>query len=469
MGSKGLKEKEKKRGEGVFDEKEEFTRWTSGARTVKGDVDKVATDRKKAAEKSDKDVNREDGKRGLEIRSKITDKDSGQEKRVTLGDGLNDRNRGGGNLNQKEFLQLLKSLRIELPKGVLTEELIERANTERNKHAAQVLLQDLEDLLIRFKAVPRLTCRVVKHCLALKRDSQVLQITRQLFFETVKENDKDNYRKQWEENKSNTGNGLKLRDRYRDATTIFTPSLFFTAVTRRSKTLEVETVVPIVTEGTIMRVADIDKTDYSEESSTVKKEETPGQEKFGMFFQNKHNELEMLKFFHELEGVKQTVTYSKGNKVECGFLSGRLDFLAQIHKKNSGKTSKSGIKERLVIECKSTTGDMEGKLFTKVPKSVHAKINQNHEYSYQVQTYMYIINSEAKLKKIPQMKRAVMVVRHYHQEGGPAKDLHWNYLKIDPSVQAEIQELTVLCQGDVLAQYLALLNLIFEKETDAPN
>jgi hypothetical protein len=90
-----------------------------------------------------------------------------------------------------------------------------------------------------------------------------------------------------------------------------------------------------------------------------------------------------------------------------------LDFLAQIQTGNSGKNGKAAEKkkcEQLVIECKSTTG----KLVTTIPNS--------NQYSYQVQTYMYILNRAGEVEKCSQMKRAVMIVRHYHQGGNPPRD-----------------------------------------------
>lgn len=100
---------------------------------------------------------------------------------------------------------------------------------------------------------------------------------------------------------------------------------------------------------------------------------------------------------------------------------------------------------------------MVGKLVTKIPNS--------NQYSYQVQTYMYILNREGEVEKCSQMKRAVIIVRHYHQGGDPPRDFHWSYLQIEPSVQAEIDKLRTLLQVEVLACYLALLNLIFQRET----
>ena len=186
----------------------------------------------------------------------------------------------------------------------------------------------------------------------------------------------------------------------------------------------------------------------------------------------KKGELEMLKFFHDLE-IVTNVTYSRGNKVEYGFLSGNVDFLAEIKCKctqcKATKDTAARSCERLVIECKGTTGDMVGKVFTTVPNSHRAKIVQEHRYVFQVQAYMYIVNNvnkEGNDLVYAQMDKAVMVVRHYHEGGDPPLDFHWNYIQIDATVQEDIEELRMLCQNEVLARYLALLNLIFQKKIE---
>lgn len=87
-----------------------------------------------------------------------------------------------------------------------------------------------------------------------------------------------------------------------------------------------------MTKGARVNVKDNESKEYCDESVFWRNRVSPGPRRFGMFFQNKADELEMLKFFHELgeggSGGTRTASYTKGNKVEYGFLSGRLDFLA---------------------------------------------------------------------------------------------------------------------------------------------
>ncbi|KAJ8005156.1 hypothetical protein DPEC_G00143720 [Dallia pectoralis] len=83
-------------------------------------------------------------------------------------------------LTQQDYLQLMKILGIRLPEGVLTPDVIEKANMENTIQDAQAILRDLEHFRIRFKVIPRLSCREVKDFLAMKDD--VLAITKILFF-----------------------------------------------------------------------------------------------------------------------------------------------------------------------------------------------------------------------------------------------------------------------------------------------
>lgn len=131
-------------------------------------------------------------------------------------------------LTQQDYLQLMKSLSVRLPEGVLTPQMIELANMESSIQDAQAN--------IRFKAVPRLGCREVKNFLAMKRHSQVLQITKLLFFD--QEDDEEQSRKHWRENKTNTGRGFRLRNRYMGDTAVSTPAMYTSAATRSQARLE---------------------------------------------------------------------------------------------------------------------------------------------------------------------------------------------------------------------------------------
>ncbi|KAJ8005155.1 hypothetical protein DPEC_G00143710 [Dallia pectoralis] len=240
--------------------------------------------------------------------------------------------------------------------------------------------------------------------------------------------------------------------------------MYTTAVTRSWTNLEVGKLSPIVTKGTKVNVRDLESREYCDETKLWEKKCSSEHQRFGKFFQNKADELEMLKFFHESNPVEpesggtRTTSYTKSNKVEYGFLSGQLDFLAKIQKKGEA-ADKNKYKQR-IIECKSTEGDMVNNLYT-MTSNGEAVIDRTHKYCYQVYTYMYILSKQTD----SQMEEAVMIVRHYHQGGKPPRDIHWSYLNMEPAVQTEIEELRIYCQTEALACYLALLNLIYVKET----
>lgn len=164
-------------------------------------------------------------------------------------------------------------------------------------------------------------------------------------------------------------------------------------------------------------------------------------------------------------GNNKRVSYTKNTKVDFGFLSGKLDFLAEVKDSRAYVKAKGTETEKMVIECKGTTGDMVGKLFTK-PKNGgrRAQLNETHEYYYQVQAYMYILNKSAKQTQTFTSDRAVMVIRHYHRNGQEPRDFYWNFLEKNEAVQHRIDELCAFCQEEVLACFLAVLNLIFQLE-----
>ncbi|KAL2084109.1 hypothetical protein ACEWY4_019627 [Coilia grayii] len=391
-----------------------------------------------------------------------THKAKGKEATVvnTEGNPANVPGRLGDDLSQdvKDYLYLLKLLRIHLPDGVLNADIIKVSKTQTCIADAHSITTELENFRLQFSMTPRLGCREVKRALALKTNEDVLELTNIIFFEISKKEDRGTLMENWKKNSSNTGKGFRLRERYRKIP-ISTPAVYSTAITRSLSSSEQKDNKAKVTDGVRVNVTDLENMEYSDESLLDKS----GTDRFGRYHQNKTDEVECLKFFHELGEINSSqagVRYTKGNKVECGFLSGRLDFLAQIQKV-SGK--KSTADERLVIECKGTTGDMVGKLFTKSGEHC-ALLVKSHEYSYQTQAYMYILNQEARLLKRSVSNRAVMVIRHYYGDGANQRDFHWSYLQLDDKIQRDISDLMLYCQREVLARFLAVLDLIFQKE-----
>jgi len=353
--------------------------------------------------------------------------------------------------NENDYLVLLKSLQIDLPKGVLNPKVIRLSKNAGIIQKAQDIVKELENFKLQFNSIPRLGCRELKKSLSLKDNGKVLEITMMIFFEKS-EVSKESLRAQWRKNVSNTSCGFRLRDKYQ-TTAISTPAKYATTQTRSMSQSKVGDNLANISEGVKVNIRDIENRDYCDESALWK---TSSPQSFGKYFQNPADERECLKFYHELQ-TNRTVRYTKGNKVEFGFITGRLDFLADV------KGEKG---EKIVIECKGTTGDMIRKVFTK-PKNGgrFAVLNETHEYCYQVQAYMYILNRVAKQTKGFISDRAVMVFRHYHKNGSEPRDFYWNYLRMNEATQQKIDELRVFCEEEVLSCFLAVLHLVFQKAT----
>lgn len=356
-------------------------------------------------------------------------------------------------LDRVDLIQLLRLLHITLPGDVISDTAIEISEAEQSVKDAETLIRELEDFKLAFKSCPRLPSRKVKRALELKEGGNVLDLTRLVFFEKKENGEKS--RKQWEANTSNTGHGFKLRENYM-MTPISTPPMYSTAKTRSWKSVDVGTDSPRVTEGTRVNTEVIKGRKFVDETSLWNGENSA--KKFG---KNDDDEADSLKFFLGLQDASdyKDASYTKGNTVEYGFLTGTLDFLGEV-KNHSDKS----VSKRVVIECKSTTGDMVDKLYTKTPNTQTACVKKDHVYSVQVQTYLYILDKVAKMERNPPDTSAVMILRHYHEDCNPLRDFHWSYLPADEELQVQIDSLRVFCQEEVLGCFSAVLNLIFEKE-----
>lgn len=363
-------------------------------------------------------------------------------------------------LDVSEYLVLLKALRINLPKGVLNPEVIMLSHNADIIKKAQDVVTDLESFKFQFNSIPRLGCRKVKNSLALKNNGNVLEMTMMIFFKKSKDSEKT-LRAKWSENTSNTVCGFSFRHKYK-TTAISAPALYATTQTRSWKHLKVGDNVANIGEGVTVNIKTIEEKEYRNESSL-----SPTSQNFGNFFQNPADEIECLKFFHELGeiGKDQKLRYTRNTKVEFGFLSGKLDFLADITDSNVNANAKGAERDKILIECKGTTGDMVGKLFTKPNNdSRRAQLDEKHEYCCQIQAYMYILNKSAEQTQGFTSNRAVMVIRHYHKNGENPRDFYWNFLEKNETLQQQIDELCAFCQEEVLACFLAVLNLIFQLE-----
>lgn len=354
-------------------------------------------------------------------------------------------------LDVEDYLNLLTLLHIRLPVDVLSPEVISLSKNRTSISDAKSIITELEDFKIHFCMIPRLACTKMKSALKLKKEDSVLGLTKIIFFGKTGKKEKKN-KDIWKINSTNTANGFRMRDKYTKKQ-ISTPKMHSSAIPKKHRDRE-----PTVTKGVTVDTSALENTKYVDESQFNESIPKP----FGKYHINKKDELECLKFVTEkiLTSHDKEIGYTKGNKVDFDFLTGKVDFIANIQKSSRRAQEKS---KKLVIECKGTKGDMFKRVFRKDDnKKVH--LNIHHDYYYQTQAYMYTLNKQATLLGTPLSKKALMVVRHYHGKSNISPDFYSTYVQLNELIHKEIDELMEYCQTKVLACFLAVLDQIFKKE-----
>ncbi|KAK6469544.1 hypothetical protein HHUSO_G31821 [Huso huso] len=256
----------------------------------------------------------------------------------------------------------MKILQIDIPEGVITHEAIRLSQTGAVHNTAKKIIRLLIDFEIQFEKHPRLSAREVKQGLKLMENSELLELTKLLFFKTA--SDKSLLQGQWQENTSNTGRGFILSPAFR-STPVSTAVMHTGPVTRSWSRLTVGEDLPTITPGTRKTLGVIsDHPGYVDEQSLWTG--TPSKKGFSMFATNKYDELECLKWFHETAKEKKAfgggaAGYTCGNRVQYGFLTGNVDVFADFNQDRPRETQC----DKLLIECKGTTGDMVKNFFTK--------------------------------------------------------------------------------------------------------
>ncbi|KAK1155063.1 hypothetical protein AOXY_G27412 [Acipenser oxyrinchus oxyrinchus] len=255
----------------------------------------------------------------------------------------------------------MKILQIDIPEGVITHEAIRLSQTGAVHDAAEKIIGLLINFKLQFEKHPRLSAREVKQGLKLMENSELLELTKLLFFKTA--SDKSLLQGQWQKNTSNTGRGFILSPAFR-STPVSTPVMHTGPVTRSWSRLTVGEDLPMITPGTRKTLGVISDHRYVDEQSLWTG--TASKKGFGMFATNKYDELECLKWFHETAKEKKAfgggaANYTCGNRVQYGFLTGNLDVFADFNQDKPRETQC----DKLLIECKGTTGDMVGNFFTK--------------------------------------------------------------------------------------------------------
>ncbi|MGH0169012.1 UNVERIFIED_CONTAM: hypothetical protein FKN15_016182 [Acipenser sinensis] len=351
--------------------------------------------------------------------------EEGKSTKTTKNAPLKEKVSADSEVTPESFMLLMKVLHIDIPDGVITHEAIRLSETGSVLDAAE-------------KIVGLLTVVCQGGKASLLRD-------------------------QWEANTSNTGRGFVVSPAFRSEP-VSMPVMHTGPVTRSWSKLTVGKALPTITPGTRKTLGVISNHQYVDETSLWK-----AKKGFGMFSANKYDELECIKWFHETASEKKTfgggaVVYTSGNHVQYGFLTGNLDVYADF----KGDKPPEIQCDRLVIECKGTTGDMVGHFFTKTQQTKdgfpYAEVKPKHLYVFQVQTYMYILNAVAKMTKSTPMRKAAMVLRHYNPGGQPQQDFWLSLVDSDVQTQRDIDKLRLFLQTHVLACYIAVLRQLFVKE-----
>lgn len=355
-------------------------------------------------------------------------------------------NISGQHLSFEDYQDLMKVLKIRLPTGVLKKETVIRSREKDVVEDLQDIMKDLENFNLQFAGIPRLACREVKKALIPKKKSDTTEldigkITKMIFFKRSKRS--ENALKLWESNKSKTVCGFMVRGLYQTKT-ISIPEM---KETHKKGCFALEKNCATITKGTKVNMTElVPESSVSDTSSGISNtlRYTP-------------NEIECLRFLQknrllttDREGKSdEKISCTKGNKVEFGFLSGCLDFLAQIY------DSTDKVIQKVIIECKNTKGDMVGKVFHKPDQGQQTELIKNHEYYFQTQAYRYILQN-VESDSIP--VQAMMVVRH--KDKNEKLEYCWN--RVEENTE-QINKLRILCEDEALPRFLAVLNLIFQK------
>ncbi|MGH0180860.1 UNVERIFIED_CONTAM: hypothetical protein FKN15_004982 [Acipenser sinensis] len=217
--------------------------------------------------------------------------------------------------NPESFLLLMKILRIDIPDGVITRKAIQLSQTKPVHNVAEKIIGLLINFELQFEKRPRLSAREVKQGLKLMENSELLELTKLLFFKTA--SDKSLLQGQWQKNTSNTGRGFILSPAFR-STPVSTPVMHTGPVTRSWSRLTVREDLPTITPGTRKTLGVISDHRYVDEQSLWTG--TPSKKGFGMFATNKYDELECLKWFHETAKEKKAfgggaTAYTCGNRM----------------------------------------------------------------------------------------------------------------------------------------------------------
>ncbi|MCI4373912.1 hypothetical protein PGIGA_G00000190 [Pangasianodon gigas] len=306
-------------------------------------------------------------------------------------------------LSVDDYQKLLNIMTIKLPKGVLTPEVITKSTHPNVIKDAISIKQELENCTLRIAMIPRLACGKIQQALQLKEKGNAEEITKMIFFRKFEDSKKETLMKHWEK-KAQAGCGFQMKDTYKE-----------------TSGLEYDTDVRNVSYGT-----------YDE---------------------NQKNAMDCFEFYQGQMGLTpDDVNYKTNGKQEFEFLSGKLNFLVDI-KRSSEDIS---LAEKIIIKCNTATRDMAEEIFTLAKKGFQAEFNTSHQYYLQAQSYLYILKEKERMEANPVPVRAVIVMKIK-----PSEDFYWSEVSEDTE---KIKQLNNFCKNEALPRFLAVLNLVFEKE-----
>lgn len=198
-------------------------------------------------------------------------------------------------LSLKDFQQLLRLLKINLPRNVLNGEVIRKSRNFSN--AADIIVNKLKRNKLRVVQKPRLQCRKANLAIKLKSLSKFREITEMIFFQKPKSNEKT-LKEKWMRIPVNNLRGLRMKKTFAGSRSAVGEKM------RKIKT------------------------------------------------QSQRNEIKCLQYFIR-EKKLSDVRYRREHAAESGFLSGRIDFLLKTKSNNSEKP------EYIMMDCKSTKKNLQ--------------------------------------------------------------------------------------------------------------
>ncbi|XP_060776899.1 uncharacterized protein LOC132886355 [Neoarius graeffei] len=297
-------------------------------------------------------------------------------------------------LSADEYLKLLKLLKIQLPKGVLTLDAIAQSTCPNIIEDAMGIKQDLRKGTLCLAQTPRLACGNIQQTLQLKEKDKFQDITKMIFFRTQKGSLTEQWKKKWK-----PGSGFQIRATYRETSSA--------AVGNPSHK-------PFYGEHSIIQT----------------------------------NAKQCYDFYLKQTELKECdVKTKKNGKLEFGFLTGKPSFLVAVKRSED-------VTEKIIMKCNSSSKDMAEEIFTLPKEGGQPEFNTSHQYYLHTQGCLFILKEKEKMEENPVPVRAVMVMK----TGG-------NFYCGEVSEDREkIEQLNNLCKNEALPRFLAVLNLIFEKE-----